>query len=220
MFGGSGLFSTEGGDVNAGAMSGGDTGASVGASYGSSDPNIGGGYGAQSGADFGTQASDDPAMKAFAQSEYNANATTQDTKAQQTAGQVNMENWGGNALMSGLFMAFDSKAKKVARKQRVLARAQSQAAIDNSIRAKDQFADDSARQRQGLEQSYSGRGVGESSIHDEGMKYFNDQAARKAAELDQNIILAQMGKELTYSQISASYAQPYMHIIGGVLNMI
>ncbi len=117
-------------------------------------------------------------------------------------------------------MAFDSKAKKVARKQRVLARHQAQASIDNAVRARDQYAEDSQRQGQGLQQSYAARGVGESSIQQEGMKYFQDTAARKAAELDQNIQLAQMGKELTMSQISASYAQPYMHIIGGVLNMV
>ena len=211
MFGMGGLFSTSGGDVNAASMDG----EANNGGYG--NDNTGGGYGNSPGPDSMSR-NEDPAQTAARNAEYSANATTQDTKAQSTSGKINAPN--GNALISGLFQAFDSKAKKVARKQRVLSRAQAQAAVDNSVRAQQQYAVDSERQRQQLQQSYAGRGIGESSIQQSGMDYFNETAARKAAELDQNITLASMGKELTYSQISASYAQPYMHTIGGVLNMV
>jgi hypothetical protein len=223
MFGMSGLFDSSGGDENSGAMGGGDTPQSagsggyqngVGYAGPSSDPGSSNYMGGQQ------SSSSDPAANAAQAAEYGANADTQAAMADQTSGQVNNYPAGGNMLMAGLFSLFDSKAKRVASNQRKYSRAMAQAAIDNAQRAKDQYAQDSAIQRQGLQQSYSGRGIGESSIQQEGMQYFNDTATRKAAELDQNVTLANMGQRLTNSQISQSYAQPYMHVIGGILNMV
>ena len=215
MFGMGGLFDSSGGDEN--AASGDTGGGSTQQMYGNQQSS----FGADDSAP-GTSGNPnaDPAMEAAQSAEYSANADTQAAQANQMSSQINNQTAGGNQLMTGLFSLFDSKAKRVASNQRKYARAQAEAAIENASRARDQYAADSSQERQKLSQSYSGRGIGESSIKDEGMQYFNDTAARKAAELDQNVMLANMGQRLTNSQISASYAQPYMHVIGGILNMV
>ena len=214
MFGMGGLFDSSGGDENAGAMSGESPNL-----QNTGGGNYAGAYPSQTDAQSQSQ-NEDPALQATMDAQFQSNATTQSAQANEMASQINNGSAGGNALMTGLFSLFDSKAKRVASNQRKYARAQAEAAIENASRARDQYAADSSQERQKLSQSYSGRGIGESSIKDEGMQYFNDTAARKAAELDQNVMLANMGQRLTNSQISASYAQPYMHVIGGILNMV
>lgn len=210
MFGGSGLFSSAGGDVNAGAMSfDEESGAGSGAGAGS---NMGENYG-ESG---GGSTNIDPASVAAGRASGKADAMTNQTNAMAVAG--------GIGKSAGFFSAIEGlvgpRAKRLAKRQRVYARHQAQFAYNQSIRARDQYAQDVEVQRQQLSQSYAGRGVGESSIQTEGMKYFNDTAMRKAAQLEENITLAHMGQQVVTSQIAASYSQTWLALGNSVSNMI
>lgn len=204
-----------GGDVNAGAIGGVESGDTSG--MGSGSPAF---------SQTGTMAQDssganpnvDPAMQSVNVASQGADQLEQ--QASSNAQQAGNPAAAAGGLAGGIASLFDSKAKKVAQMHRKVGRAQAQAAVDNSQRAIDQFAADSSRQRQQLQQSYAGRGIGESSIQQSGMQYFNDTAARKAAELDQNFHLAVLGQQLTSSEIALSYRQPYMNIVGGILSMV
>jgi len=214
MFGDS-LFS--GTDVNAGATD--STGA-----FSSTNPN---GYMQQPG-DQGAFSStnpnggvgvEDPAQAAAMQAEQAANTDT--AQADQN---IAMSVSGGIGRTVGLFGSIEGlvgpRQKRLRKSQRVFSRAQAQAGVDNANRALAQYTEDSAREKQQLSQSYSGRGIGESSIEQEGMQYFNDTQARKMAALQQNINLAELGQRLTRSQISASYANTWTSFGNSLSNML
>jgi hypothetical protein len=209
MFGAS-LWGGE--DVNASALGGAEQGAQQGQNYGQ--------YSAAAYGDTGSGSSNqntDPAEQAATQAYANAAGINQQTNnASAVAGGI------GKAV--GLFSSIEGlvgpRAKRLAKSQRVYSRHQAQFAVNQSIRARDQYKQDSAIQEQKLAQSYSGRGLGESSIHDEGMQYFKDTAARQAAQLDENVTMAQLGQRLVHSQISASYAQPWLSLGNSAANML
>ncbi len=197
----------EGGDENATALGGNGMGGE-----GSSGPQMtyngmspegpsiqGGVYSAGGG---------DPAEAAAMQAERGADIDTQNANQN-----IAMSVSGGIGRSAGLFSAIEGlvgpRQKRLRKSQRVFSRAQAKAGIDNARRALDQYKQDSAIEEQRLNQSYSGRGIGQSSIQQEGMQYFHDTEARKMAALEQNINLAQLGQRLNQSQISASYANTW-----------
>lgn len=149
----------------------------------------------------------DPAEAASMRAEASADQYTNEASSAMTNAQ-NVSSGIGRSM--GLFSAIEGlvgpRQKRLRASQRVYSRMQAQAAIDNANRALSQYKEDSAIQQQQLNQSYSGRGIGQSSIQQEGMQYFQDTQARKMAALQQNVQLAQAGQRLNQSQISASYA--------------
>jgi hypothetical protein len=122
-------------------------------------------------------------------------------------------------LASGFHSIFNPTAARVRRYQRILSRNQAKYAINQAKRAKDQYVEDSQIQLQSLQQSYVGRGLGESSIYNEGMQYYKDTMARKMATYDENITIAQNSARLVNSQIKDSYAQPYISLVNSVASM-
>ena len=214
MFGlGSLLDLGGGGDVNAG---------NIGDTPPAQPTNFGQGQNAAQDSGGGSGGGSDPAGMAF-----NAEATdatnwsnqgvSESNQAANTARGINAA--GGNGIVSGLVQLFDPAARQEASAQRGLARGQAQAGVDSANRAVSQFNEDNPIQRTKLEQGYAGRGLGQSSIDQEGMQYFDDSSMRTAAQLDQNVNLATLSQYLTASEISASYAQPYFNLIGGILNL-
>ena len=152
----------------------------------------------------------DPASQAAGQAYANAAGINQQTNSQTNSA---IAGAGGIAHGAGLFTAIDNlvgKGRVVSKRQRVFSRHQAQFAVNQAQRAIAQYKADSAIQEQKLAQSYAGRGLGQSSIQQEGMQYFHDTAARQAAQLDENLTMAQLGQRLVHSQISQSYAQPYI----------
>lgn len=198
-----------GDDVNAGALGGANAGADNGFNFAQASENA---YGAPG----GTSQNVDPAEQAATQAYANAAGINQQTNAMNIAGGI------GKSV--GLFSAIEGlvgpRAKRLARSQRVYSRHQAQFAVNQAHRAIDQYKQDSAIQAQKLGQSYSGRGLGESSIQQEGMQYFKDTAARQAAQLDENLTMAELGQRLVHSQISASYSQTWLSLGNSVANMV
>ena len=209
MFGAS-LF--EGGDENAAALGGG--GNSYQGSYNEAGQMMGNSGAVNEAGQ--SMANFDPAQGAANAAYSNAAGINQQTNAMGVAGGI------GKAV--GLFSSIEGlvgpRAKRLAKSQRVYSRHQAQFAVNQAMRARDQYKQDSAIQEQKLGQSYSGRGLGESSIESEGMQYFKDTAARQAAQLDENVTMAQLGQRLVHSQISASYAQPWLSLGNSLGNMI
>lgn len=209
MFGGAGMFAQEGGDVNAGAMDG-EQSSGFGGGFGAMGQGWGGGSAGQGmpGGDYnqsGSWSSNvDPAETAVRQSEGGLKS---DTNGQGVADAIGKSA----GLFTAVWSILNPKAKRLQRRQRIYARNQAAYQLAQSGRNLDQFRQDSEIQRQKLQQSYAGsRGLGESSIKDEGMKYYNESTDRTMLDLAARYSLAQNNQDLVRSQISVSYMNPYL----------
>lgn len=228
MFGDS-MF--EGGDVNAtdvGGNGAGGEGSSPGTSsamgdYGSMGFGAmdNGAYAQSQSSWTNASGSGDPAEQAQASASAGADYYSQQASQASNTGATIAGSIGhAVGLSTAIGGIFGHKYKRQRVIQRRLARQYAQAAIDNSQRALDQYKQDSAINQQKLQQSYAGRGVGQSSMYDEGMQYYNDTTARKMAALQQNVQLAQTGQLLNESQISTSYAETWNSLGNSIMNLV
>lgn len=198
-------------------------GESAGISGGDS-PNSGGYYSHQEGGqdDFSSSngtSSVDPAAKDYEEAQLHASQTLS-TQGTSTAADINSNKLGGGGgqMIGAIYSLFDPKARRLAKRQRSMARTQGRLAIANAQRAIEQFQMDSQRQEQNLQQSYAARGIGDSSIKNEGMEYYARMVALKNQSLSDNLNLARVGMTVINSQIAASYAQPYLQLVSGAIN--
>lgn len=227
MFGGS-MFDDEGGDVNAGALSAEESSGFSGG-YDASGGQGGGGYEYGQGMPGGSFTNDsgmrsgtaDPAsfyagQAEFAADKYSSAGEANGVTAQQIAAGINR----AVGLSSAIGQLAGYRWRNLAKQQRIMSRMQAKAGIDNAQRAIDQYKEDSQREEQQLSQSYAGRGLGESSIFNEGMQYYRDTEARKMASLQQGLTLAQQQAKLVKSQIAASYAAKWDSFGNSVMNLV
>lgn len=158
----------------------------------------------------------DPAEQAGA----NASAASDRIANQSKSAVSESANIGKSAgLFSAIHSMVNPGAARVRKYSRILSRNQAKFALRQAKRAKDQYLQDSQIQMQALQQSYAGRGVGESSIATEGMQYYKDTMARKIATLDENITIANNSARLVNSQIHDSYSAQYISFANSVASL-
>jgi hypothetical protein len=210
MFGGS-LFGGE--DENAAALGGedGETSSSMG-DYGKQ------GFGAmENGSYEGSQSgwtnAGDPAEQAIKDSSANL---SHDVTGQDVSAGIGK----AAGLFSSIYGMFDARAKRNRRNQRRFSRQQAAYHLAQAQRNVAQYAQDSAIQEQKLSQSYAGRGLGESSIYNEGMQYFRDTRDRTMQGLAEAAALANTSQDLVRSNISMSYANVWLSFGNSLANMV
>lgn len=105
-------------------------------------------------------------------------------------------------LVTGLFKGYIFG--RAAKKQRAYEKAQRAYALAQAQRNLDQFNEDAPRQTAAANQGFSARGLGQSSIQQEGMKYLADTQARESASLQEQLNLARLGKSAGDSMARAN----------------
>lgn len=213
MFGGS-LFGGE--DENASAL--GDEGgigerSSSTGEYGSMGFGNNGSYEEQQSGWTNASGSNDPAEQAIRDSSANLHS---DTTGQDISAGIGK----AAGLFTSIYGMFDARAKRNRRNQRRFARQQAAYHLAQAQRNVEQYKADSAIQEQKLAQSYAGRGLGESSIYNEGMKYFRDTRNRTMQDLAERASLANTSQDLVRSNISMSYANVWLSFGNSLANMV